>query len=47
MAAQAADAMESLPLEQDIALIRNVVYSGIWVRYEQLLAKSQKKEKKE
>ena len=47
MAAQAADAMESLPLEQDLALIRNVVYSGIWVRYEQLLAKSQKKEKKE
>ena len=39
--------LESLPLEQDISLIRNVVYSGIWVRYEQLLAKSQKKEKKE
>ena len=47
MAAQAAEAVESLPLEQDLSLIRNVVYSGIWVRYEQLLAKSQKKEKKE
>ena len=44
-AAQAADAVESLPLEQDVALIRNVVYSGVWVRFEQLLAKSQKKEK--
>ena len=45
MAAQAAEALESLPLEQDIDLIRNVIYSGIWVRYEQLHAKSQKKEK--
>ncbi len=47
IAAQAAEALESLPLEQDVGLIRNVVYSGIWVRYEQLLVKSQKKEKKE
>ncbi len=46
IAAQAAEALESLPLEQDIGLIRNVIYSGIWVRYEQLLSASQKKEKK-
>ena len=46
IAAQAAEALESLPLEQDVSLIRNVVYSGIWIRYEQLLAASQKKEKK-
>ena len=47
MAAQAAEALESLPLEQDVSLIRNVVYSGIWTRFEQLLSKSQKKEKQE
>ena len=46
LAAQAAEALESLPLEQDIDLIRNVVYSGIWTRYEQLLSRSQKKENK-
>lgn len=45
-AAQAAEAIESLPLEQDVNLIRNVVYSGIWIRFEQLRAQSQKKEKK-
>ncbi len=47
LAAQAAEALESLPLEQDVNLIRNVVYSGIWIRYEQLLSKSQKKENKQ
>ena len=46
LAAQAAEALESLPLEQDVALIRNVIYSGIWTRYEQLKAKLQKKETK-
>ena len=45
VAAQAAEAVESLPLEQDVSLIRNVVYSGIWVRYEQLKAHANQKEK--
>ena len=38
--------LDSLPLEHDVGLIRNVVYSGIWVRFEQLYAQAQKKEKK-
>ena len=46
LAAQAAEALDSLPLEHDVGLIRNVVYSGIWVRFEQLYAQAQKKEKK-
>ncbi len=45
IAAQAAEAVDSLPLMQDIGLIRNVLYSGIWVRFEQLYAQSTKKEK--
>ncbi len=46
LAAQAAEALDSLPLEHDVGLIRNAVYSGIWVRFEQLYAQAQKKEKK-
>ena len=31
--AHCADALESLPLVQDINLIRNVIYSGVWTKY--------------
>lgn len=31
--AHCADALESLPLVQDIGLIRNVIYSGVWTKY--------------
>jgi len=36
LASGAAETMESLPLEDGIVLIRNVLYSGIWFRYHQL-----------
>lgn len=29
----AADAFERLPLEQDLPLLRNILYSGVWVNY--------------
>ena len=31
--AEAAEAFEVLPLEQDLDLLRNVIYSGVWQRY--------------
>ena len=40
----AADAFERLPLEQDLPLLRNILYSGVWVRYANEKQKSLKKE---
>ena len=31
--AEAAKAFEFLPLEKDLDLMRNVIYSGVWQRY--------------
>ena len=31
--AHCADALEALPLVQDIGIIRNVIYSGVWTKY--------------
>ncbi len=31
--AHCADALEALPLVQDINIIRNVIYSGVWMKY--------------
>ena len=36
-------AFERLPLEQDMNLLRNILYSGVWVRYAMQLQKKQKK----
>ena len=33
IAAQAAQSFERLPLEQDIHILRNVMYAGIWGQY--------------
>ena len=33
LAGEAAQALDLLPLERDLDLIRNVIYSGIWLRY--------------
>lgn len=46
MVAMAGDALELLPLEKDVDLIRNVVYQGVWNRYT-LLNSDDKKEKGE
>jgi len=31
--AEAAEAFELLPLEQDLDILRNIIYSGVWQRY--------------
>ena len=40
--ADATEAFETLPLEQDIDILRNVLYSGVWMRYARLHAKGGK-----
>lgn len=40
--ADAAESFEILPLEQDLDLLRNVLYSGVWMRY-RLKAERQKR----
>ena len=42
--AEAAGSFEILPLEQDLDLLRNVLYSGVWQRY---ILKTEKKQGKE
>ncbi len=42
--AEAAESFEILPLEQDLDLLRNVIYSGVWQRY---LLKTERKQGKE
>ncbi len=37
---------EQLPLIDDIDILRNVLYSGVWYRYEQVREKREKKRKK-
>ena len=45
---QAAEAFETLPLIQDVHLMRNILYSGVWQNYNyQMNEKAKTKEKKE
>ena len=44
LVADAADSFEILPLEQDLEIMRNVIYSGIWQRY---YLKAEQKQRKE
>ncbi len=46
MAAGAAEAMERLPLVENIEILRNILYAGIWGKYEMIKAKREKGEKK-
>lgn len=46
LAAEAARAFETLPLVQDVHILRNIVYSGLWVRYRIRQQKRQKQQKK-
>ena len=41
---EAAESFEILPLEQDLDLLRNVIYSGVWQRY---TLKTEQKKRKE
>jgi len=40
--AEAANAFETLPLIRDVDLLRNILYAGVWSRYEQRHKKSSK-----
>lgn len=44
LAGQAAEIFECLPLEQDLSLMRNILYAGIWQRYNAAMEKKKKKE---
>lgn len=44
--AEGAAAFEQLPITEDAALLRNILYSGVWTRYQLEIAKRQKKEQK-
>lgn len=43
LVAEATEAFEMLPLEQDLDILKNVMYTGVWTRY----ARLHKREKKE
>ena len=47
MMAECAKSFERLPILQHADILRNVLYSGVWTRYEYLQLKRQKKELKE
>lgn len=46
MAAGAAEYFERLPLVENVEILRNILYAGIWGKYEQIKAKREKEEKK-
>jgi len=45
MMARAARAFERLPLLEDAEIMRNILYSGVWLRFENALARRKAKEK--
>ncbi len=42
----ATEIFEKLPLEQDLHIMRSVLYSGVWIKYNNLMEKSKKKRQK-
>ena len=40
---EASAAFEHLPLVQDVHLLRNILYSGIWIKYNQAIERGKKK----
>ena len=45
MVADCADAFECLPIVRDADLIRNILYSGIWAKYNYIQSKREKSAK--
>ena len=45
MAAGAAECFERLPLVENLEILRNILYAGIWGKYEKVKAKREKEEK--
>lgn len=46
MIADSAEAFEELPVVQDADLIRNILYSGVWAKYDFIQVKKEKAKKK-
>lgn len=46
MAAGAAEYFERLPLAENVEILRNILYAGIWGKFEKVKAKREKEEKK-
>jgi len=46
MIAETAEAFEVLPLVKDVDILRNVLYSGVWARYQRTLAKPSRQDEK-
>lgn len=46
MAASAAEYFERLPLIENVEILRNILYAGIWSKFEMVKAKREKEEKK-
>jgi hypothetical protein len=44
--AECTQAFELLPLVQDLEILRNILYSGVWMRYQQKQAKLNRKQSK-
>ena len=45
MAAGAAECFERLPLVENLEILRNILYAGIWSKFEKIKAKREKEEK--
>jgi len=45
--ADGVDAFEMLPLEQDLPLMRNILYAGVWQKYGQAFSRRDKRESEE
>ena len=46
MASKATEYFERLPLVENVEILRNIMYAGIWNRYETIKSKREKEEKK-
>lgn len=47
MMAEASRAFEHLPILEDVGILRNILYAGVWTRYSQILRDRKETEKKD
>ena len=43
MISECAKSFERLPIVQDVDILRNIIYSGVWQKYEEVREKREKK----
>ena len=43
MMSECAKAFERLPIIQDIDILRNIIYSGVWVKYGMIIREREEK----